>query len=289
MLENGSKHPALEGSQRMVAFIDLLGFSNAVEQESNFEKLYELLSFFVNQTRNSIENHIGITQEGNKTYTIHPSITAFSDSLVVSYPLGSILPPMGILLKLCNNIAAVALKALAYGFLIRGGIAQGRMCHENGVTMGRPFNEAVDLEKNAELLSSKNKGMPRIRVSKTFSELYQLDKPPRVSKGGRSIEVLECMCLLVEKQEDQTIYSVNYIRDMLCLGVPHGDSWWEGIKLRVNEIREIISNNKHTIKLNSMLEPEKREEILSKWSWFENQFEREANFLLRYAPAEQDG
>jgi len=108
----------------IVGFIDLLGFESALNDDS-FEKLFDLLKQLTGLKKNFCEKQIGITKEGNKQYSIEPSITAFSDSVVISYELGGVLPPVAIFTELSRNIAHIALIALSNGFLIRGAITQG--------------------------------------------------------------------------------------------------------------------------------------------------------------------
>lgn len=274
------------GEHRIVAFIDLLGFKNALKEDRNFEKLLELLSFFVGHNRNYNEKQVGITIEGNKSYTIHPSIMAFSDSIIISYPLDGILPATAIFSELSEHIAFFALKALEHGFLIRGGMAQGRLYHSNGILMGCPFIEAHELEKKVS--EDKKKGMPEVFVPRALAEQYNLDKPPSASRAGESpVELPELALLSPFVLENETIYSMNYIRHMLRQGVPTGNSWWNGINNRINEIKKVILVNKDIIKSDGVLDQYDREGILLKWDWFENKFEKEANLLLRYEPIEQ--
>ena len=257
----------------IVGFIDLLGFESDLNDDS-FEKLFDLLKQLTGLKKNFCEKQIGITKEGNKQYSIEPSITAFSDSVVISYELGGVLPPVAIFTELSRNIAHIALIALSNGFLIRGAITQGKARHKDNIILGAPFIEAYKLERDVA-------DMPRILIQEPLASLYDLHEAPKVYHAATKelYSVPECMFLLKEtSNEAGNIYSLNYIREALIFCLPHGGSWYENMKVRIHEIRNIIVASKRIINLT---QSDYSGEILKKWMWFEKHFEIEVEKWTR--------
>ncbi len=108
MNRNISQESGVEIEKHIVAFIDLLGFTEALKEEKNFNSLLSLLQKFITLKKNSHEELIGTNADGNHSYIIHPSISAFSDSLIISYPLGGILPPVAILSELSRVVSHIS-------------------------------------------------------------------------------------------------------------------------------------------------------------------------------------
>ncbi|MEN9659411.1 MAG: hypothetical protein RL571_2876 [Pseudomonadota bacterium] len=151
--------------ERFVVFLDLLGFKNEIFQSENdadkFKKIYDFL------TRYSSESHAREVFKGIKTYSeeisydqsikdlaeMYPySFTQCSDSFVFSVNISES-QSFTLLLLL---IGQFIYDALEVGFLVRGGLAFGRMIHiENGPMFGPAFNEAYNIE-------SKQAGYPRV-------------------------------------------------------------------------------------------------------------------------------
>ncbi len=122
--------------QSTVAFIDILGFKNALEDESRARDILDTLS----EVQEEITKHYS---ELSKTRFkgMETEIMAFSDSIVFS---GS------------ETLAIiVSLKALRFsqllikkGFLCRGAIVCGNLYHKNGILFGNSFVRAYEDEKN---------------------------------------------------------------------------------------------------------------------------------------------
>lgn len=266
-------------TNRIVAYIDLLGFTDAARNDDNLDRLVNLLQSFVNLNKNFIEQKVGKTAEGNDIFNIYPAITACSDTIVISYPLNGILPARAIIMQLGTDIANIALRSLQEGFLIRGGVAQGTFYHEGGVPVGSAYITAYELERdplNSEkdpVDPCKSNRMPRVIVQDKVVETYGLDQPSTVSVRGALPTVLpdDYSMLLKEHNPDESIYSIKYINEMIRLGITPGDAWWDNVTNRVNRMKDKIAENKDAIRHNPKL--------LAKWSWFEKQVEKEYNFL----------
>lgn len=120
----------MEYSQGYVAFIDILGFSSYVSDESNGAKTNDLFRF--------IERFRDFYNESPKLGT---EIAFFSDSIVItSTELSSIIIAVYI-------VESYLKKNL--GLLFRGGICYGKYYHNRDITFGPAVVSAYELEKKA--------------------------------------------------------------------------------------------------------------------------------------------
>ena len=120
----------MEYTQGYVCFIDVLGFSSYVKEDTNIEKTYGLFEFikkfcyFFNDTKN-----------------LETQVSFYSDSIVITTSkLDWLIPTI--------YIAESYLKKYL-GLLFRGGICYGKYYHENGITFGPGVVKAYELEKKA--------------------------------------------------------------------------------------------------------------------------------------------
>lgn len=120
----------MEYTQGYVCFIDVLGFSSYVKEDTNIEKTYGLFDFikkfcyFFNDTKN-----------------LETQVSFYSDSIVITTSkLDWLIPTI--------YIAESYLKK-DLGLLFRGGICYGKYYHENGITFGPGVVKAYELEKKA--------------------------------------------------------------------------------------------------------------------------------------------
>lgn len=149
-------------TKRIVAFADILGWSNAINSKQ-FASIYKAVT--------SIANHAGTfspeMKDKVKTCRVEPFIkkyesvefSYFSDSLVIS-----VAPDYGEFLFSILSFSAVEL--LRAGFLTRGGVTIGDLYHDKGVVFGPALNEAVDIEQKEALY-------PRILCSRKLLSLLK--------------------------------------------------------------------------------------------------------------------
>jgi hypothetical protein len=133
--------------RRLVAFVDILGWSEACKTESAqlveaAELIHQTAEGYSEQEKAKIAemaNHPGMTL--NPMYKmVH--MAAFSDSIAVSMPTSFGHRILGGVTDLCRNL-------LRLGFLTRGGITIGDLYHVENVIFGPALVEAVQLEKEA--------------------------------------------------------------------------------------------------------------------------------------------
>ena len=123
-------------SERYVAFVDILGFSEIVkktDREENLARYDALLKILseIGSRENNVEGLPGADLQ----------FQSFSDSIVISCNR-----TMTGLLNLLASINDLALKLLASGLLMRGGIATGRLHHDHVVMFGPAFLDAYFIE-----------------------------------------------------------------------------------------------------------------------------------------------
>lgn len=145
-----------EYSDRIVAFIDLQGFSKKVERinnENDFKSLLYLLksikmlesredkkNFFQSFNGNYSEKEINEMADGFRC-------TAISDSVIISYPCTS-----ASLSMLMIELALMQWDLLwKWNYLIRGCITIGKCYHEEGIILGQGYMDAYNgAEKNPD-------------------------------------------------------------------------------------------------------------------------------------------
>ncbi len=134
--------------RRIVAFADTLGWTTATMDETKYDLQLDILKSLAKHARSfSPETKDMLkTTRGIDPLTIqeHAGIefSFFSDSFAISAPTSSGQRTFGILAWVCD-------KLLHKGFLVRGGIALGKLYHRDRIICGPALIEAVELEKAA--------------------------------------------------------------------------------------------------------------------------------------------
>ena len=186
MTDSPENTPAMDYENRVVAFIDLLGFRELVSMSALHPPYADHLYCFLKaiQAREvdegiygdtpifkldgsavdgkpakALENKAAIVQELKGAW--HIAITQFSDSLVLSCKVHN-----GIACALLLEfISKLTLSAFNHGFLLRGGITQGLLIHEEGGPLfGPAFIEAYAME-------SKQAKWARVLVDRKVADL----------------------------------------------------------------------------------------------------------------------
>jgi hypothetical protein len=163
-------------SERYVAFVDILGFSEIVRQTGSDQtpKRYDALV----KTLSEIGTREGTADE---IIGVDFQFQSFSDSVVLS----SLVFPIG-LIYLLSSISELAIRLLRNGLLMRGAVAKGKLHHHDGVMFGPAFLEAYRIEnmvaKYPRIILSKetyeDRKAVRSGVQKEPSVLLDEDGPP---------------------------------------------------------------------------------------------------------------
>jgi hypothetical protein len=148
--------------KRIVAFIDILGFKNLVKASETdgvaFNTIHNLLRYLFswqtgqpNVWDHRFIQHDPDVQKNRAAYKVQDIYCiCFSDSLAVSMPYNPSLVCQQFS-TFISNLAHIGSKFIQVGVPIRGGIAKGNLVHDSkGIIYGPAFNEAVEIEKNAE-------------------------------------------------------------------------------------------------------------------------------------------
>jgi hypothetical protein len=139
----GEMRPAAEYSNRFVAFVDILGFSEAVRSIEATPKMFERIRSTQVAMRNISEDPSRINLFGS-LLSPNPQITGFSDCIVISAPD----QPFGLwyVAVVVLDISRLFLSEL--GLMIRGGLSYGPLYHQQSSVFGRAFLEAYELERD---------------------------------------------------------------------------------------------------------------------------------------------
>lgn len=124
-------------SERVVAFIDILGFAALVHQLGSDPSLHAKL----HQALAQIRVHKSSSLQPNRVQT-NLEVSVFSDSIVLSSEANGLDNVVWSAVHLQSNL-------LALGILVRGGISCGRTIHANDVLYGEGMLQAYYLESKA--------------------------------------------------------------------------------------------------------------------------------------------
>ena len=154
---------------RYVAFLDLLGFKNMVNQSVENQTILNNI--------NRALNYIGGIQHDNyngimSMVDLGKQVTVFSDSIVISYD--ALMPGGGFhvlmdLVYICNDL-------LGIGIPVRGGVTVGPLIHDELKCYGPAMVEAYMME-------SQRAADPRIIINQNVLE-HDLSRPG----GANTIE-----------------------------------------------------------------------------------------------------
>ena len=174
-----------EYEDRIVAFVDILGFKQLVNESiKDSNKISEIFSYlkylkaWENDGKNdwSIKKELyfnpiteSITNDQEAKYDVleTTSCTCFSDSLVVSVPYDN----QNInerFSALVANLIYIGGKLIQAGVAWRGGMTVGNLIHEDNIVMGPALIEAYQLEQNKAVY-------PRIILSEVLREKLELN------------------------------------------------------------------------------------------------------------------
>jgi hypothetical protein len=241
----------MEYREHLAAYIDLLGFSEANDEldESTRREVHALLLSLANM-RSNFAVTVEPRSEGDTTYYVQPAISTFSDNIAISFDLetlrsnahqNNIERVLAFLTfpnftRLVSTIAGLALRQ---GFLIRGAATVGRLHHTSNVIFGEALVQAVRLEKTA---------------------VY-----PRVILSSSAMSTLSPNTHDVMR-EDDGIYCLNYIPEMIHGMGKVGPSWGIEIKQWLGDVVPIIQSALEKHEKSGSLNK------LAKWTWFARRF-----------------
>ena len=125
--------------QRVVAFIDILGFKSLVNKSDSDNIFTKATSI------ETIMSAFDILREEKLDYE-RKQVSLFSDSLIISYPLDT-----DYLTFLLMDLSRMSWDLIKKGIFIRGGIAIGNLYHSDDVVFGKALNDAYYLESECAI------------------------------------------------------------------------------------------------------------------------------------------
>jgi hypothetical protein len=241
-----------------IIFVDFLGFSNIVHDTS---KTLEVLGIL--QALQSSRKNFRITKEFNDEHLgqleLQAAVSAFSDHVVISYPLKRMYVDKGLNEQTIPYlvmdharalISNIAVAAFSIGLLIRGGMTIGKLYHHKGVVFGEGMIDAYRLESEVAIY-------PRVILSSAMS-----GNPAWLTEDKRMV-----------KQDFDGVYFLDYIHPMIMSFSPGGIEWISGVKKRLDIVRvEIHENISKLIKSGRLKEA-------AKWGWLGNRLEESIRTL----------
>lgn len=120
--------------EKIVAFIDILGFKNLVNEETNIETVEATLRMPYNFRKDDMAKQLKITGV---------MMTSISDSIVFSIKRKE-KNAMNKIMRIVSAFAQTLL--LKNGLLLRGGIVVGKIYHDNEIVFGPGLVKAYELE-----------------------------------------------------------------------------------------------------------------------------------------------
>lgn len=149
-----------EYETRVVCFIDILGWKNAIYRTEEDIEFFQLLSKISLELSNfSLDELFGYPlQSGQKNFLSRT--THFSDSLIVSTPTNQRSE------YLIPQLCALQCYFLSEGFLVRGGITCGLLYHKDSTVFGPALIKAYEIESKLSIL-------PRIVIDPSATEVIK--------------------------------------------------------------------------------------------------------------------
>lgn len=145
------KNPAVTYENRLILFLDFLGFKEIVDRTMTDSELLERVLVAIDE--------IGELAD-DSAFRKSQRVTQFSDSIVVSYHVNE----ESAVFWLLNQVAFCIINLVGMGFLVRGAITSGDMLHSDRYLIGPAMVRAYELE-------SKHAKYPRVIVDPKVIDL----------------------------------------------------------------------------------------------------------------------
>jgi hypothetical protein len=223
--------------ESIVAFIDILGFSNIATTSGTIEDSQAVLDKIaeaIDDSRNFVRETIPEEelQRGGRWVT-----KFFSDNLAFGYPLGESVDEQARgAMFIVRSAQRYQLKMVMNGFFVRGALTQGPVCLTDEIIFGSALIECYMLESKASIV-------PRIVLAEPLQRL--ITNAYREVTIERSPELAQAVCRDVDGW-----WFVNYLE----AAKRDGEIQWELVERHKASILESLS---HTT----------RHDVLPKYGW----------------------
>ena len=232
------KNQEVKYEERIVAFIDILGFKEIIKQSekdsSKVELIYSVLEFLKNWETSEkwdlklVEIEEDAQYKGVENFDIRgkTNSTAFSDSILVSVKVDNNVNEMTS--TLIANLAYIGAVLLERGILIRGGLTIGNIFHnQKGTVFGQGLIEAFQLESHYAkypriILSDKliRKLIYPLTTKKDRFPYHQyLDRFEDGCVGFHQMQYYQVMESWEEMTTDKLTNSLEKVREVILKGL----------------------------------------------------------------------
>ena len=204
--------------KRIVAFLDILGFSAMIEDSRTDTLLRKKI-----KQATEIIREVADSEEGEQ------AVSTFSDSAVISYPLNK----YSSLFFLLIDIIHLQLRLGALGIMVRGGIAIGDCFHNGSIIFGPAMNEAYRLESEMArwprvVISEETlkKGLNATIEPNPYGIIYDLEEIKSLLK----LDVYQkCIPEISNEMDSTTYFFVDFLSQSQELN-HNGDEYLEWLR-----------------------------------------------------------
>jgi hypothetical protein len=232
----------MEYENRVVFFIDILGFINIVKStldskenciKENIDEIYEIFD--------SIRYFLG----DNEVDKISQSrqFTQFSDSIVISFLANE----KSEIYHTLYYIQLLLVDLVSKKILCRGGVSYGKLLHDDKLIFGPALNDAYDMELKAALF-------PRIILDESIISLGGIYH----ARHHLSHHEIGAIHNVVTKDTDN-MYYIDYFAK--TIGNFSNQNY---LNLYIDDLRNIVSNYKNT----------KDPSLIVKYGWIKNKLDK---------------
>ncbi len=146
---------------RLIAFVDILGWTEAVKAAPGDPTRTQKLGLALNTIRSQTQRSEWMVKHGgNDGWPGDPQVTHFSDCLTISAR-----PDYAGKSELVSALGFLSMSLLQQGFLLRGGITVGELYHRESMVFGPAFLKAYELESRCAVY-------PRIILDPALAEQW---------------------------------------------------------------------------------------------------------------------
>jgi len=262
------EHISDYGNQ-LVAYIDLLGFSEAISNQEDKSTIFNLLKSRASSRGDFAIETLSKDAESTTIKTT-PCVSTFSDNMIISYKLkdGEKFMTICYLMNLKRIFFKIAKQALPIGFMIRGGITIGPLYHSQseGIVFGEALVEAHKLESSVAIY-------PRIVLSRNVAALIPTDF--KKEDGTTMQDVLRLMVLDFDGIHFLDYFSLEILEQFFPTPAP--TNWEQNLLNWISNVNEVIKANivRHT--------HDEDLSKLAKWSWFSRYFNEVLGYENKFA------
>lgn len=256
---------AIQYEDRLIAFVDLLGFKNAIDQSVNTDNKKEAIEIrerikriidnneliqIFNEINKQVVTTVKKSEDGKKIEEPYSKfeISFFSDCFVISCPKDE--KEQGkIYMEFFMGLTNLAIQVASIGFLLRGGITFGKLYHIGNKCFGPAMNRAY-------LLESKTADFPRIIV-----DAFAVKEVGSNSYGNKSMQ-------FIGPDKTDGLMFLDYLSQKVYFKDNDNYHDFEGNRLDYNRFLKIIRN----MIIEDLIKFENDNKLLAKYQWYKEYY-----------------